>query len=351
VGASYVVGRYYKAGWSIDPVLYNGVPTGNYEFSGTLEDDYPVHGGTLEDLTHGRPSTVIDSSGHEVEYVYDETAPGQPHIRTNYTDGTFEAYCYNSRRQVTRYRDREGNVTWTTYDAQGRRIQVEEGLRDSASNVDNPDPYGGSTYDRCATDDVQTNEYAVTQWEYHGSGQNGEGLVSKEIDPLGNETDYEYDAQHRLVKITEPADVAEGTRPETTFTYDSLGRLKTVTDPAGDVVEYFYDFRHRRISTLYDDGSTEKVVYGTTGTSAGLVEKTIDRRGVVTTYEYDDADRLVTKTVAAAQMDGSTETATPELAVAETLTTLTVPIASWSIVLEIVSLSLPMISVVGVSER
>ena len=30
----------------------------------------------------------------------------------------------------------------------------------------------------------------------------------KSIDPLGNETDYEYDTNHRLSKVKQPADVA-----------------------------------------------------------------------------------------------------------------------------------------------
>ncbi len=102
--------------------------------------------------------------------------------------------------------------------------------------------------------------------------------------------------------------------------YDSQGRLDTVTDPLDHEVQYFYDFRHRLISTLYDDGSTFRRIYGTTGSSTALLVKTIDRVGVVNTFDYDDADRLVERVTAAAQMDGSTEVATPALAVTEAWT-------------------------------
>ncbi|MEM1071102.1 MAG: hypothetical protein AAGI63_19505, partial [Planctomycetota bacterium] len=133
-------------------------------------------------------------------------------------------------------------------------------------------------------------------------------------DPLGNETDYAYDTSDRLNKITGPAENIGGTRPETTFVYDAQGRLSKVTDPLGYETQFFYDSRNRLISTLFDDGTTAKTTYGTSGNGIGLPVKTIDRNGVVTTYAYDAADRLTTRVVAAAQVDGTTETATPDIA-------------------------------------
>ncbi|MEM6666553.1 MAG: hypothetical protein AAF638_09135, partial [Pseudomonadota bacterium] len=152
------------------------------------------------------------------------------------------------------------------------------------------------------------------------SGSNGEGKISKYTDELGNETDYTYDSSDRLSKVTGPAENVGGARPETSYAYDTQGRRSKVTDPLGHETEFIYDSRNRLISTLFDDGTTARTTYGTSGNGVGLPAKTIDRNGVVTTYAYDAADRLTTRVVAAAQMDGMTETATPEIASTTTYT-------------------------------
>ncbi|EMI23611.1 YD repeat-containing protein, partial [Rhodopirellula europaea SH398] len=308
--------RYYLSDWTFEQGEgYMGDP-GPYEFNGTLESTYSLYYGDVVNTALGQAAKVVDSMGREIEYTYDEVAEGRPLIRTDYSDETFETYCYNSLRQVTRYRDRNGNVTLYTYDAQGRRLSQAVGLTDNP-NPSSSDPYAPAGYDRCATDDVQTSEYALTQWQYVPTGQNGAGRVSKMINPLGHETDYTYDVAGRLSKVEGPADSGEP-RPETTMTYDSVGRLQTITDPLGHSQEFFYDFRNRRISILYDDGTTDRTIYGASGSVAGLVVKTIDRNGVVTNYDYDAADRLVSKITGFAEMVSGTEVATPELAVAET---------------------------------
>ena len=125
-------------------------------------------------------------------------------------------------------------------------------------------------------------------------------------------TDYQYNAQGRLWKILEPADTTGGTRPTTVITYDSAGRISTVTDPEGRVVTYVYDAMGHKTETQYQDGTADKVEYGTSGNGTGMVVKSIDRLNVVSTYAYDAAQRLTTKTIASAtRASGGAETATP----------------------------------------
>jgi len=170
--------------------------------------------------------------------------------------------------------------------------------------------------------DTQTAEYAVYQYEYYPEGHQNQFLKSAEIDPNGNRTDYEYNANNLLVKIIQPADEAGGPRAETTFTYDAAGRLKTTTDPMGRTTERFYDERGRVVKILYADGSTERVFFGT-GAEANLVVKKKDRSGVVTNYEYDSAGRR-TRTVHAAatmdQNDNETPITDPSVTVEEAVT-------------------------------
>ena len=149
---------------------------------------------------------------------------------------------------------------------------------------------------------MQTSAYAVSTWEYYASGSSI-GKLSAEIDPLGKRTDYTYNSVGRLIKVKNPPDITNGTRAETNFTYDTAGNAKTITNAQGHVTEHFYDLMGRKIRTQFADGTSEKFIYGTTGDSAGLIVKSVDRMGVVTNNTYDAADRLISRVRAAAIMD------------------------------------------------
>jgi YD repeat-containing protein len=56
---------------------------------------------------------------------------------------------------------------------------------------------------------------------------------------LRNETDFDYDARHRLVTMTEPA--AGGVQPVTSYVYDAAGQLLMETDPLGRQTGYRYN--------------------------------------------------------------------------------------------------------------
>ena len=129
-------------------------------------------------------------------------------------------------------------------------------------------------YDRFATNDVQTGEYAQESWQYDSVGR-----TTVAIDANNHSTDYGYDSLGRLVTITSPADVTGGTRAQTSFTYDDAGRKTTETDPTGNVTQFFYNPIGKLIKTLYPDGSAEETIYATTGNTIGLPIKLIDRGG------------------------------------------------------------------------
>lgn len=303
---------YMQPGWS-----FGGGGTGyggSTSFNGTLDPMQYQH----SDASSGASATnteVYDEAGHVTTYVSDDKSRT---IFVKHSDGTFEAYCYDDFSNVTRYRNRLGQVTLSTYDSLGRKIEEEVGLVDNSAT--NSSGYNDLTnYNRCATDDVQTADYAVRSWEYVASGNPGAGMLAAEIDWLGNRRDYYYDTSGRLSEIKEPPMVANGARASTLYSYSSTtGALATVTDPDGQVTSFTYDSAGRLTTTTYADTSTEVTVYGTSGTAIDRVVKTVDRGGVVTTYAYDDTGRLVEKVTAAAVRSGGTETATPDIASTET---------------------------------
>ncbi len=159
---------------------------------------------------------------------------------------------------------------------------------------------------------------AVLQFEYDLAGN-----LVKEIDALGGEKVYEYDAFGRKTKETLPDPDGGGPLPApvTQYEYDGAGNLTTLTqvmDPATSpttdrVTVYEYDALGRKTKeTLPDpDGSgpltssVTEFVYD----AAGSLEKVIDPLGYETVYEYDILGRKIQETLP--DPDGSGPLASP----------------------------------------
>lgn len=252
--------------------------------------DTTVYGldATTTQLDQLIPAGATDERGVEKEYEYDSNGN---RTKITYTaDSTFEEFSYNTFAQETRRRDRTGNVTLKNYDSQGLLTSVETGILATT---------GG---------DVHQGEYAVTTYEYYPSTHANAGQLQYEKGPLWSSTnatlhrtDYEYNSDGQVTKITGPAAVASGTRPETTFSYNTAKQLASKTDPRGLTINYEYDTMGRLVKTTYPDSSTEQTLYAApTSGDAGHVVKTKDRVNTVTYLEYDDSGRVTSTTVGAA---------------------------------------------------
>ena len=129
---------------------------------------------------------------------------------------------------------------------------------------------------------------------------NASGLQTSVVDRNGNTTIYTYDAEDRLITITDPvslvttfsytngllASITDPSGRITSFTHDTAGNLRRITNPDGSSRQFSYDARHRMTSQ-------------TTG------------RGFTTTYEYDFAGRHMKSTLP----DGSIRLISPSATV------------------------------------
>ena len=97
-------------------------------------------------------------------------------------------------------------------------------------------------------------------------------------DELGNQTTYAYDSLDQVTSVTAPDPDGTGpqTAPVTTYTYNYLQRLITVAQPGGGSLNYSYD-------------------------AAGNLVSLIDPVGNETTYAYDGRGRLQIETNEAGQ--------------------------------------------------
>ena len=86
----------------------------------------------------------------------------------------------------------------------------------------------------------------------------------------------------------EPAASSGGATPITAYTFDLLGRLKTVTDPLSNVTTYvFFDTDWLKSETV--DGYSRTLEYD----AAGNVRHRTDRLGREISYEYDALNRRI----------------------------------------------------------
>jgi RHS repeat-associated protein len=88
----------------------------------------------------------------------------------------------------------------------------------------------------------------------------GQGLVSSSTDANGNETTFSYDSVGNLVEMAEPGPIGA-----TTFGYDSLSRVTSVTDGNGVKLDYGYDRLDRIVSISHDGTVLQSIDYDGNG--------------------------------------------------------------------------------------
>src|SRR5262249_22701084 len=105
------------------------------------------------------------------------------------------------------------------------------------------------------------------------------------------------DADGNQVAILEPlvVDGKDGTsvRPVIHQEFDAAGNRTALVDANGQRTEFHYDGLDRPTLTLYADGTSTKTIFDPEGNSY----ETVDQAGLIRSYTYDLADRLVAVTL------------------------------------------------------
>ncbi|MFT3761664.1 MAG: RHS repeat-associated core domain-containing protein [Pseudoxanthomonas sp.] len=153
-----------------------------------------------------------------------------------------------------------GDAVTTSYDNQGNLVSVKNSLN-----------------------------HATTYSNFNGLGQPGRMTGAN-----GEIVDYTYDARGRLTRVRTYPDGS--TAADTTYVYDTDGRIKTVTTPDGQVKTYQYGSANRDWLTGIEEpeaptGSSSNVKQGIVHTldAAGNITQTLVQRG-----EYIPASQLNT---------------------------------------------------------
>jgi len=225
-----------------------------YNGSGKLEKATDASGRTLTFAYNGagQLESATDSSGRKVSYGYN--GAGRL-VEVTDVRGGHSHYTYDESGLLLTYKDaREHTVLTNTYDGSGRVLTQTDGLKHE------------------------------TKYSYEEAGTT---TTTKETDPRGYVTEYEYEKGALEKKIE-----ALGTESSATWTYErdpnTLG-ITAVTDPNGHTMHATYDSRGNKTSTEDALGHKTKSVYDSLD---DLTEYT-DANGVTTTYTYDARGNLL----------------------------------------------------------
>jgi RHS repeat-associated protein len=217
----------------------------------------------------GRTTSMVEPRGNVTggtpsdytwAYAYDENGN-----RTRVTDplSNYVQYAYDSVDDVTQVTDQRGNATSLAYDSMNRLKQV------------TPPAAGGTGT-------------LSTSYTYDGDGN-----LASRTDPNGHVTSWTYDLDGLPTKRTTPIG-------DWNLTYDSNGNLTKLETPAGSstqtagdgTISYGYDRMSRLTSADYSDSTPD---VSRTYDSAGRLTSMSDGSGSVS-YTYDAADRLTDAT-------------------------------------------------------
>jgi RHS repeat-associated protein len=146
---------------------------------------------------------------------------------------------------------------------------------------------------RLHTDGTTADTMATYTYDTHGR-------VLSVTDALGAVTDYAYDATGNLQTVTAPSNNDGGMRPVTTYGYDAVGRVTSVTDPLGKTTTYTYDPLDRIATVTLPPPSigstlnfTTTYTYDNFDAPSGLTFTNVtDPNAIVTKQGYDQFGRL-----------------------------------------------------------
>jgi len=259
---------------------------------------------------NGTIATTTDALGRVTTYGYDTgnknvTSITPPPMSTL---GTV-TIRYDTDSRITQITDGKGNVENLSYDASDRRRNIDYvggpslfyGVDANGNITTANDPNGSQTYTYDALNRQLTKSFPGTgspfTYTYDGVGN----LAS--LQDTSGITGYSYDATNLLTALFEPGQ--SGGTAHTTFAYNTNGNRTGTTYPNGVTLAQRYDDSGRTIGI---SGSKSGVTglpnssytYAIPGPQPGLpatdtghvLNSQNNLTGVVTTYNYDNANRL-----------------------------------------------------------
>ncbi|MCA2577755.1 MAG: tandem-95 repeat protein [Microcystis sp. M41BS1] len=319
--------------------LSNGTVTLAYNNNGLLTQLTTGEGTTKYEYDfRGNITKEINPLGQEITYTYDGNGNRLTETRKVTTTNGIRTLVtkteYDSKGNIIKVTDAEGNISQTIYDAAGQKIKEIDALGrvtkyvyseggqlletiypDATPNNDSDNPRTRKEYDAANRVTADIDELGrPTQYQYDALGRliytiypdltpndntdnprqetryDKAGRVIAEVDERGNITRYIYDDAGRRTETILPDSTPNNDtdNPRILVTYDALGRQISQTDPLGRKTEFIYDNLGRSTGQIFADNTS----ISTTFDQAGRVIAKIDQEGNKTKYEYNALGQL-----------------------------------------------------------
>ena len=295
----------------------------SYDTQGRLiQTAYPD--GTTESSAYdanGNRATSTDRLGRITSYAYDAL---NRLVVTTYADNTTNATVYDGVGRVAQTVDARGTITAFAYDVAGRRLAVTNAVGSSccSTNTYTYDANGNQTNFTDALNHSTTNFYDVLNRQTNVTFADGTKQITvydaagrriAAVDQAGITNWFSYDGAGRLTSVTNALNQI------TRYKYDEAGNEIAQIDALNRTNTYVYDGMGRRIQHLTPGGQSEGFAYDLAG---NLIYQT-NFNGVVITNQYDVMNRLTNVVSVNGYKAGYTYTVTSQRATMKDISGLT----------------------------
>jgi len=245
--------------------------------------------------TENNLTSITDGNGNKTTFQYD--AYGRV-TQTSFPSGWNETYSYDADNNLLSKTDRNSHIINYSYDYLNRlsqrqypdstSVSYSYDLANRLTQVADPTGTYGFTYDNMNRLTQTSTTYTFISGKTFTTkiGYDANSNRTAMTDPQNNSTSYVYDTLNRLTTLTYPA------RTNYTFSYDGLGRRTQLGRPNSVATNYQYDTLSQLTSVLHQissksgtttlDGAT--YIYDAAGNRTSKTDK---RTNVISTFSYD----------------------------------------------------------------
>jgi RHS repeat-associated protein len=253
--------------------------------------------------TESNLTSIQDANHNSTTFDYD--AFGRVTV-THFPSGNIEQYGYDAVGNLISKTDRKNQQITYTYDQLNRLMQksypdttVVNYTYDNDSRLTQvTDPTGtyGFTFDNTGRLTNTTTNYAFLTGRGFNTAYGYDAASNRTsfTDPENSATSYVYDTLNRLQTLTPPAAIGGGNFG---FGYDALSRRTSLTRPNTVNTTYGYDNLSRLLSVTHAKGGTTLDGAAYTVDNAGnRLTRTPQPSGTASTFGYDNIYELLSVT-------------------------------------------------------
>jgi RHS repeat-associated protein len=229
---------------------------------------------TLQYDAHGNFLTMNDSLG----LLKAQTSDSKGNMTSlTLPNGSTAQFSYDAFGNAVSITDHVGFTGTRQYDSMGRWTASSDSIHGSLIQFQQ-DTVGNLTQRRDPSGNVLTYTY------------DSDGNRTAETDQSGNNYSFQYDASNRRTQTTFP----DGTSYKSTYNF--RGQPLTTTNQSGQTARFTYDVAGQRTQVVIGEGTPDAVTLSFTYDAVGRPKTITDGRGNTSTGSYDDAGQLTSLT-------------------------------------------------------